>query len=265
MSSSQTLRDSLAEIQEKLAAIESQLKTTKKDIESRLKALQGPRQAGEDPPAVTPDNPSVAPGLELGRVNAATQKLATGETQEQILATYLGEAQAFMNRGVLFLKDEERYVPWKAIGFGLEQVQPVEAHDQGHPIIRAARQRKIIISGEDLDQTFPWLKQSGEPPHMAVCLPLVFKDLVPVVLYADSSDSIALDSLELLTQLAVLILKNHYLQRLAAWEETTPSPEVGEEQESSEWLPPEIQDIPEAPALVPDLPSATPPVRKEKG
>jgi hypothetical protein len=41
---------------------------------------------------------------------------------------------------------------------------------------------------------------------------------VPVVLYLDSFDAIPVDSLELLTQLAVLILKNQYLQQLTALE-----------------------------------------------
>ncbi len=258
MSSSQTLRDSLAGIQEKLTAIESQLETAKKEIESRLKALDRPQQLDQD-------SPSLSSGLELSRVNAAHQKLATGESQEQILATYLEEAQALVSRGVLFLKEDEKYLPWKAIGFDLEHVQTVEGQDQENPIMRAALQRQIVFSGGDLDQTFPWSKQSGEPSRVAVCIPLVFGDSVPVVLYADSSASMPLDSLELLTHLVVLVLKNHYLQRLAASEGTTSPPEVEMESDSSEWIPPEIEEIPEASALVPDLPSATSPAREEKG
>ena len=265
MSSSQTLRDSLAGIQEKLTAIESQLETAKKEIESRLKALDCPQQLDQGTQAVTQDSPSLAAGLELSRVNAAHQKLATGETQEQILATYLEEAQALVSRGVLFLKEDEKYLPWKAIGFDLEHVRTVEGQDQGNPITQAAMQRQVVFGGGDLDQTFPWSKQSGEPPRVAVCIPLVFGDSVPVVLYADSSASMPLDSLELLTHLVVLVLKNHYLQRLTASEETTSPPEVEKERYSSEWIPPEIQDIPETSALVPDLPSGTSPVREEKG
>ena len=181
------------------------------------------------------------------------------------MATYLEEAQALVGRGVLFLKEDEKYLPWKAIGFDLEHVQTVEGQDQENPIIRAATQRQIVFSGDDLDQIFPWSRQSGAPSRVAVCIPLVFGDSVPVVLYADSSASIPLDSLELLTHLCVLVLKNHYLQRLAASEEMVSPPEVEKEQDSSEWIPPEIQEVPEASALVPDLPSATSPGREEKG
>ncbi len=264
MSRSQTLRDSLAGIQEKLTAVESQLETAKEEIESRLKALDCPPQLDRDTPAVTQKSPSIASGLELKRVNAAHQKLATGKTQEQILATYFEEAQALVSRGILFLKEEEKYLPWKAIGFDLEHVQAVEGQDQENPIIRAAMQRQIVFSEGDLDHTFPWSKQSGKASQMAVCIPLVFGDSVPVVLYADSSASLPLDSLELLTHLVVLVLKNHYLQRLAASEGKTSSPEVEKEPDSIEWIPPEIQEVPEASALVPDLPSATSQLREEK-
>ena len=194
MSSSQTLRDSLAGIQEKLTAIESQLETAKEEIEARLKALDCPPHLDQDTQAVTQDSPFIAAGLELKQVNAAHQKLATGKTQEQILATYLEEAQALVGRGVLFLKEDEKYLPWKAIGFDLEHVQTVEGQDQENPIIRAATQRQIVFSGDDLDQIFPWSRQSGAPSRVAVCIPLVFGDSVPVVLYADSSASIPLDS-----------------------------------------------------------------------
>ncbi len=265
MASSQSLKDSLAGIQEKLTAIESQLEIAKKEIESRLKALDCPPQLDQGTQAVTQDSPSLAAGLELKRVNAAHQKLATGKTQEQILATYLEEAQALVSRGVLFLKEDQKYRPWKAIGFDLEHVQTVEGQDPGNPILRAAMQRQIVFSGGDLDQIFPWSRQSGVPSRVAVCIPLVFGDSVPVVLYADSSASIPLDSLELLTHLVVLVLKNHYLQRLGASEEPTSSPEGENEGDSSEWIPPEIQEIPEASALVPDLPSDTSPGREEKG
>ncbi len=91
-----------------------------------------------------------------------------------------------------------------------------------------------------------------------MCIPLVFEDLVPVVLYADSSDSILLDALELLTHLTVLFLKNHFLQRLVSSEEVKASPKVEKEEGSSEWIPPEIRGIPEPPPLASDLPSATP-------
>ncbi len=256
MLSSEILRDSLAGIQKKLAAIEFQLETTKQEIESSLKALDRLPEGESSPLRQAPS--SIAPGLALKRMNRANQKFSGGKTQEEILTAYLGEVEAFVGRGLLFLKKDERYVPWKAVGLDLKHIQKQEKEDQKNPIIRAAQHRQIVATSRDLDRNFPWLNGSGELPREAVCIPLVFEDLVPVVLYADSSDSILLDALELLTHLAVLVLKNHYLQGLVASEEAKAPPKVEREEENSEWIPPEIRGIPEPPPLASDLPSAIP-------
>ena len=256
MLSSEILRDSLAGIQKKLAAIEFQLETTKQEIESSFKVLDRLPEGESNPLRQVPS--SIAPGLALKRMNSANQKFSAGKTQEEILTAYLGEVEAFVGRGVLFLKKDERYVPWKAVGFDLQQIQTQEKGDQNNPIIRAVQHRQIIAIRRDLDRTFPWLNGSGDLPREAVCIPLVFEDLVPVVLYADSSDSILLDALELLTHLAVLVLKNHYLQGRVASEETQAGPKVEREEEGSEWIPSGIQGIPEPPPLASDFPSAIP-------
>ena len=258
MLSSEILRDSLAGIQKKLAAIETQLETTKQEIESSLEALDRLPEGESSPFSHAPS--FIAPGIVLKRMNSANQKFSAGKTQEEILTAYLGEVKAFVSRGVLFLKKDERYVPWKAVGFELQEIQTPEKGDQKNPIIRAAQHRQIVATGRNLERTFPWLNGSGELPREAVCIPLVFEDLVPVVLYADSSNSILLEALELLTHLAVLVLKNHSLQGLVASEEAKAPPKVEREEESSEWIPPDIRGIPEPPPLASDLPSAIPQV-----
>jgi len=254
--SSEILRDSLAGIQKKLADIEFQLKTTKQEIESSFKALERLPKGESNPLRQAPS--SIAPGLALKRMNRANRKFSAGKTQEEILTAYLGEVETFVSRGVLFLKKDQRYVPWKAVGFDLQHIQTQEKGDHENPIIRAAQHRQIVATSGDLDRTFPWLNGSGELPREAVCIPLVFEDLVPVVLYADSSDSILLDALELLTHLAVLVLKNHSLQGLVASQEVKGTPKVEREEESSEWIPPGLQGIPEPPPLTSNLPSAIP-------
>ncbi len=263
MLSSEILRDSLAAIQKKLAAIESQLETTKQEIETSFKALDRLPEGESDPVGQAPA--SIAPGLALKRMNAANQKFGAGKTQEEILTAYLGEVGAFVSKGVLFLKKDERYVPWKAVGIDLQHVREPEKENQENPITRAAQLRKIVATRRDLDRAFPWLTRSGELPREAVCSPLVFEDLVPVVLYADSSDPILLDALELLTHRAVLVLKNHSLQGLVSSGEAKAPPKVEREEESSDWIPPEIRGIPEPPPLASDFPSATTQAGEEKG
>ena len=256
MLGSEILRDSLAGIQKKLAAIEFQLETTKQEIESSFKVLDRLPEGESNPLRQTPS--SIAPGVALKRMNGANQKFSAGKTQEEILTAYLGEVETFVSRGVLFLKKDQRYVPWKSVGFDLQQIRTQEKEDEKNPIIRAAQHRQIVAIRRDLDRTFPWLNGSGELPREAVCIPLVFEDLVPVVLYADSSDSILLDALELLSHLAVLVLKNHSLQGLVASKETQAAPKVERKEEGSEWIPPGIQGIPEPSPLASDFPSAIP-------
>jgi hypothetical protein len=257
------LRDSLVGIQKKLAAIESQLETTKQEIETSFRALD--RLPEGESVSIRQSPTSIAPEIALKRMNTANEKFGAGKTQEEILTAYLEEVRAFVSRGVLFLKKDERYLPWKAAGFELQHVREPERENQENPIIRAAQRRKVVATSRDLDRAFPWLSRSGELPSKAVCIPLVFEDLVPVVLYVDSSDVILLDALELLTHLAVLVLKNHSLQQLVSSEEVKAAPKVEREEEISEWIPPEIRGIPEPPPLASDLPSATPQAREEKG
>ena len=208
MDNSKALQDSLAAIESKLVAIESRLQ----EIESRLDKL-------ESEPLNTGETALSSAGVELSRINEAIKKMAEAETQSEILAVYLEEALSLANRGILFLKEDEGYSKWQSIGFDSVQVEPVGTHNQSSPIIRAAADRTVIVRGEHLDEAFPWLS-SGEPPRMSLCIPLVFKDAVPVVLYLDSPDEIPVDSLELLTHLAVLILKNQYLQQPPTLEST---------------------------------------------
>lgn len=212
------LRESLAEIQHQLSQIESRLGTTASEIQAKLKALDTLLQENEGAVASTPDALSIAPGLELSRIKTVFRKLAVSQSQDQILQTYLEEAQSLASRGILFLKKDHQYVPWKAIGFQLQQVESVGTQDQENPILKAALRKRIVVPRRDLDQIFAWLKQAAELPRAALCIPLVFDDFVPVVLYVDSSDSIPLDSLELLSHLTVLVLKNQYLQRLTGSE-----------------------------------------------
>lgn len=229
MDNSKALQDSLAGIENKLAAIESQLEATRGQIESRLDALEkGHLDEGETAPS--------SAGVTLSRINEAMGRMAGAESQSQVLAAYLEEALAMASRGILFLKEGEQYSQWQSIGFDSAQVEPISTQDQSSPIIRAATNKQVVVSGENLEETISWLSESGESPRVSLCIPLVFGDTVPVVLYLDSSDEVPVHSLELLTQLAVLILKNQYLQQLTALKSSQGGEVVAEEIESPEPL-----------------------------
>ena len=191
------LKDALTGIQEKLAEIESRLKDTRHEIEAQLEAA-----------------PSLAPGVDLPLLNSAIQKLSACQEQEQILDAFLEKAQSIVSRGVLFLKREESYVPWKAFGLELEQVEIVKIDDPDSPLAGAARQNRILVL-EEKSAPLPWPAPEQQSSRISLCLPLSFEGFVPVVFGGDSPPPVSLDSLEILSHLAVLVLKNHSLQQLA--------------------------------------------------
>jgi hypothetical protein len=216
------LQAALSGIEGRLTAIESQLESDRSQIQSGPDAVErGQLKDGDRLPS--------SPGVALSRINQATERMVGAQSQSQILVAYLEEALSMASRGILFLKENEQYSKWQSIGFDAAQVEPIGTQDQSSPISRAASDRQVVISGEDLEETFPWLRELGETPRMSLCIPLVFGDTVPVVLYLDSTNEVPIDSLELLTHLVVLILKNQYLQQLAALESAQLGKAVAEE------------------------------------
>jgi hypothetical protein len=90
-------------------------------------------------------------------------------------------------------------------------------------------------------------------------VPLIFRDAIPLVFYADSSESIEVDRLELLLQLSVLVLQNHYLANLVQQSPAKPDsrwPILETATAPSE----EIVELgPETPAMPPSEISEAPP------
>lgn len=242
------LRGALDDLKEKIARLESHLGETGSRLqESVLRA-----------------EPAGAPGVDVSYVNAAFQQLALGKTQEEILERFLQETQAHVPRAILFFNKETQYVPWKSLGFASDAIQTISAGDPQDPIVRAAEQKRIIYRGESLDQVLPWLRDAGPLPHYCICIPLVFEEFVPIVFYGDAPEPISIDSLELLSHLTILVLKNHYLQTLAGQAAEAPTPEPGpppavrpEEEPQPEGAPLKAAEILPPPA--PEPPPSAPP------
>jgi hypothetical protein len=226
LDNSKALQGALSGIEGRLTAIESQLESDRSQTQSGPDAVErGQLKDGDRLPS--------SPGVALSRINQATERMVGAQNQSQILVAYLEEALSMASRGILFLKENEQYSKWQSIGFDAAQVEPIGTQDQSSPISRAASDRQVVISGEDLEEIFPWLRELGETPRMSLCIPLVFGDTVPVVLYLDSTNEVPIDSLELLTYVVVLILKNQYLQQLAALKSAQLGKAVAEEIVSS--------------------------------
>ena len=211
----------LGQIELEMAAgkIELEIAATKNETGLQISAI---RDFLNDPQNSAPAGPDPAAGANVSRANEAIQKLSVGKTQEQILDIFLEEVHSLSERAILFLQLGDSYFAWKGLGFAASILGAFEVESDEDPIRRSARQQSIIYRNHDLVDAFPWLTRAGKVPATAVCVPLIFEETAPVVLYADSSQEIELDSLELLSHLAVLVLKNHYL--MARLEGAQPTP-----------------------------------------
>ncbi|MBI4445156.1 MAG: hypothetical protein HY645_04540 [Acidobacteria bacterium] len=192
--------ESLIEFGEKLEQFRSLLQKLQDQIQEQIKDL-----------SVISVSPRESPA-ELNFVNTAFQYLAAGKTQEEILENFLQEAQRFTRRAILFLKEGNRWLPWKSFGFPSQAVENLVLEHPQDQVVRAAQDKKLITRSEGIEKSFPWVCEAGTLPAFSVCIPLVFVDSVPVVFYGDADGAIAVDSLELLAHLTEVLIKNHYLQ-----------------------------------------------------
>ncbi len=193
-------------------------------LKAGLRSIQDLIEDDELRQMLNPRPQQPEPAVQLTELNEAVKEMSGQETQEAILEVFLQQASRYVERAVLFLNRDTRYLPWKTIGFSEENLQAVTAEDPGDPILRAAQQKRVIYREASPDQRFSWSEQKGALPHAFVCLPVVFGEEVPVVFYGDASEAIALSSLEALGYLAALVLKNNYLEHLVPREQPLPKP-----------------------------------------
>lgn len=227
--------------------LESLIAELRGELNSKLQRLQDLLQREEVRKPVAAE-PAVTEGVNLAYVNAAFQRIAMAKTQEEILENYLRESQGVMDRAILFLNKDAQYVPWKSLGFAAGSIEAISAGDPNDPIVRAAEQKRLIYRSDGVELVFPWLRNAGDLPRNCVCVPLIFEDFVPIVLYGDSSRPIPIDTVELLTHLGVLTLKNNYLQSLLG-EATVVLPPL----EAAR--PPRVEPQPVPPPLTPPAPT----------
>lgn len=190
LSGLESLREVLGQVQQRLEEVES-------EVQQVLSRLPAPEET-----------------LELAGIHRFLGRLATARTQEEILEALLREVEAQQNRAVLFLEKHHQYTPWKSLGFEPETLESVVAENPEDPVVRAGRQKTLIYRKNDVPGAFPWSRQADHQPCFAACVPILFGDYAPVVLYVDSERPIPVDTWELFSQLAALVIKNHYLLQL---------------------------------------------------
>jgi hypothetical protein len=213
-------RDALSRMIESESRIEGQIGAARQ-LERKLTHVQELLQSSSLYPAPPPQT---EPGIELNRVNESLRRLSEAGTQEEILHAFLNQTLGYVKRAILFVNKEMQFVPWNHVGFSNENIPSITAEDPNDPIVRAASQRKILYREQTPALGLSWSQESGSLPHAFVCIPMVFNQNVPLVFYGDSDQTISLDSLELLSHMAALVLKNQFLTSLVQKEEGVAAP-----------------------------------------
>jgi len=191
------IKTNLEEVQKKVAELQSSVAS----LDSTLTGL-------------TEEADLAGQQLNMRGLARYANRLSSLATQDRILQGILEETRGFVDRAALFIEFESGYRSWKGYGFTADTLEHLLIEDPSDPIINAAKDRTLIQIEGDLGKKVSWLESSSGIARNAVCIPLVFKNTVPVIFYGDAASSIDNGSLELLMQLSVLVLQNHYLTHL---------------------------------------------------
>ncbi len=221
------LRDSLGKVQQFQADLQTQLARiqqsstrleedarTAQDFGIGLADMEATLQKLEETAWVEATPPPSGANLDTVFLKRAIKEVGASTGQEAILQNLLDLVGTQVSRAILFLEEDGRYVAWKSLGFPEDAVKSIQVEDQNDPIMTAARRKRLVYREQAPADARPSLGDAGDLPHAFFAIPLVFDEFVPVILYADSSESINVDQIELLTYVAALVLKNNALHEV---------------------------------------------------
>ncbi len=189
------LRREIGELRNKLLEIDRIVR----DLE--LPAFTGDRAE----PVLTP--------MDLQGASQAVRSLSQEGDQPGILARLLEETARFSDRAVLFLEQEDDgYRAWRAQGFSSAGWEATEiGHDESLlELLRGQQTLEFDLATGEAPRWMLALEGQGR----AALFPLSFGTHTPLLLYVDGSPAPQFDSLEMLVEMARLVLQNQYLGQL---------------------------------------------------
>jgi hypothetical protein len=205
------MQTGLDRVQENSTNLEIQVQSVR-NLDLRLEQAESAIRDLESVQSYSPAPPTE--GVDPRVLKSAFQAVSAGSSQEDILNNLLDEVSKKAARAILFAQQDGRFIPWCTRGFPEEAVESVVVEDENDPIMTVARTQRMIYREQAPAEARPSLGEAGDFPRAFVAVPLVFDAYVPVILYADSDASIDVDYLEIISYLAVLVLKNNALQQL---------------------------------------------------
>ncbi len=197
-------------------------------LEQRLPQLQAElvERVVAELPSVAPDlAPAASGGTSLGLVNAVSS-IHAGTTQKEILKALLDAGSACASRVALFVVKGGAASGWQARGFGDDEAIKDFPLDLTSGPAAHAYQNRIAAPANIAEMDRRFVKQFGGPENEQILvLPLVLKDKVAALFYADGGTDNLLDagSLEILVMATSAWLEVVSLRKQAQQRETMES------------------------------------------
>jgi len=200
---------------------------------------------------------------ELALVKAAVEELEQQSSQADILNTLVNRAAAFAPRVAFFVVKNERATGWRARGLegtvGDDAVREISLPLSSDTVLSDVARSRSVWSGEPgtrAEDNAIYGHFGGEPPQRIVAIPMVAREKVVAVLYADSAQqdtgSVNLEALETLVRVAAMSVELLSVRRGA--------PATGEQRPAA--APPVPAPAPAAPSPAPAF-SEPHPAREE--
>jgi hypothetical protein len=149
-------------------------------------------------PAATPASAASAEAAGPGNLVQAVSSIQTGTTQKEILRALLDAASSYAARVVLFVVKAGTANGWQGRGFGDDEAVKDFSLDMSSGPAIHAYQNRVVTPGNIAEMDPRLVQRFGGPENEQVLfLPLVLKDKVAALLYADGGSSNLLDSASL--------------------------------------------------------------------
>jgi hypothetical protein len=152
-----------------------------------------------------------APGADFSLVKGAIEEIRNQHTQSDVLAALLRNAARFADRVALFVVKGDQAIGWRLCHVHdrtkLDTLTGISLPLSGSTVVsHAARSAAAETTSATSTEDSALMEQLGGEPQQLAAVPLVVRNRVVAVLYADSAwphrDAIQLDGLEVLTRMA---------------------------------------------------------------
>ena len=176
---------------------------------------------------------------DMALVKAAVDELESRQTQADILNSLVNRSAAFAPRVAFFVVKNERATGWRARGLegtvGDDAVRELSMSLDSDTVLGEVVRARATWAGEPgshaEDHTI-YNHFGGEPPQRLVAVPMIAREKVVAVLYADSAgqdaDAVNLEALETLARVAGMSVELLALRRSAPQGAAPPQPQAAQ-------------------------------------